>query len=63
MSAQSTRQTQPYRRSTGRAPGPVLDRMLAGRATPTPGAGKALAGMMRKGASRTAKRGVLVPYG
>lgn len=35
----STRQTQPYRAGGSRPPSPVLDRMLAGRKGPAPGAG------------------------
>jgi hypothetical protein len=41
-----------------RPPSPTLDRMLAGRATPSPGRGKALASAMRK-----QKAKLLIPYG
>lgn len=52
----NTRQTQPYRASGSRAPSPVLNKMLAGRATPSPaGSGKALAGAMRASAKKRAK--------
>ena len=41
------RSSQPYRAGGARPPGPVLEKMLAGRATPSPGAGKALAKGMK----------------
>lgn len=50
-----SRQTQPYRKGINRPPSQVLERMLAGRQTPNPGAGRVLAQGMKK-ASAGAKR-------
>lgn len=51
----NTRQTQPYRKSGSRPPSPVLDRMLAGKQTATPGVGKPLVNAMR-GPGKKSKR-------
>ena len=54
----ATRQTQPHRAGP-RGLQPVLDKMLAGRATPAPGAGKALYGAIKAGPAKRAK--LLIP--